>query len=161
MTHRLLWQNNKRSACWIGGTSLLEHNSLASCPREALFPGTLLDPAAAHQSFYPETWLTSGMITTQDHICHEQFLRLCSKARTWTWVWEILRLMAASSVMSLSSPSVLLVNLERVHGTRRGWGVGAGVGKAVPVSVTTLGIFSSSSVAGGFSSHSLYLNTEV
>lgn len=42
-----------------------------------------------------------------------------------------------------------------------GWGVGAGVGKAVPVSVTTLGISSSSSVAGGFSSHSLYLNTEV
>lgn len=42
-----------------------------------------------------------------------------------------------------------------------GVGVGAGVGKAVPVSVTTLGISSSSSVAGGFSSHSLYLNTEV
>lgn len=70
--------------------------------------------------------------------------------------------MTAYSVMSLSSPSVLLVNLERVLGTRRGgWGVGAGVGKAVPVSVTTLGISSSSSVAGGFSSHSLYLNTEV
>lgn len=45
--------------------------------------------------------------------------------------------------------------------TAAGWGWRAGVGKAVPVSVTTLGISSSGSVAEGFSSHSLYLNTEV
>lgn len=126
MTHRLLWQNNKRSASWVGGKRLLEHNSLASCPREALFPGTSLAslPGSCSCSSEHLSWdLTSRKMMAQDHIWHGQFLRLCSNAGKWTRVWEILRLKAAYSVMSLSSPSVLLVNLERVHGT---WRVGGG-----------------------------------
>lgn len=65
------------------------------------------------------------------------------------------------SFVTLSFTSELGKGSWHTAGVGR-WGEGgAGVGKADPVSVTTLGVSSSGSVAGGFSSPSLNLSTEV